>query len=57
MTYYYLVMANDGTQYVETSRPLTGDHITPLTKEQYDIIMEIYRLEDEGAEDFIEENE
>jgi hypothetical protein len=57
MTYYYLVMANDGTQYVETSHPLVGDHITPLTKEQYDIIMEIYRLEEEGAEDFIEENE
>lgn len=55
--YYYLVLATDGTQYVATSAPLKGEHITPLTEEQYNIIMDIYRLEDEGAEDFIEENE
>lgn len=55
--YYYLVLANNNTQYVATSAPLEGKHITPLTEEQYNIIMNIYRLEDEGAEDFIEENE
>lgn len=55
--YYYLVLATDGIQYVATPAPLKGGHITPLTKEQYNIIMDIYRLEEEGAEDFIEENE
>ena len=54
--YYYRIFADNGTQYVATTRPLEGENITPLTEEQYNIIMDIYRLEDEGAEDFIEEN-
>lgn len=51
--YYYLVLAPNGTQYVATPSELKGENIMPLTKEQFDIILDIYRSGDE----VIEENE
>lgn len=46
--YYYLVLAPNGTQYIATPSPLQGENIMPLTKEQFDIILDIYRS---GAEE------
>ena len=51
--YYYLVLAPNGTQYVATLSELKGENIMPLTEEQFDIILDIYRSGDE----VIEENE
>ena len=41
--YYYLVLAPNGTQYVATPSELKGENIMPLTEEQFDIILDIYR--------------
>lgn len=54
--YYYLALAPNGTQYVATPSPLKEGPITPLTEEQYDIIMDIYRSKDKGEKDLTEEN-
>lgn len=51
--YYYLVLTPNGTQYVATPSQLKGENIMPLTEEQFDIILDIYRSGDEA----IEENE
>ena len=51
--YYYLVLAPNVTQYVATPSELKGENIMPLTEEQFDIILDIYRSGDE----VIEENE
>ena len=51
--YYYLVLAPNGTQYVAAPSQLKGENIMPLTEEQFDIILDIYRSGDE----VIEENE
>ena len=51
--YYYLVLAPNGTQYVATPSQLKGANIMPLTEEQFDIILDIYRSGDK----VIEENE
>ena len=51
--YYCLVLAPNGTQYVATPSQLKGENIMPLTEEQFDIILDIYRSGDK----VIEENE
>lgn len=52
--YYYLVLAPNGTQYVATPSQLKGENIMPLTEEQFDIILDIYRS---GEGNLTEENE
>lgn len=49
--YYYLILAPSSTQYVATSSQLKGENIMPLTEEQFDIILDIYRSGDEAIEE------
>lgn len=44
---YYLIEDNNGVQYVSTTMNLNGLNITPITEEQYNIILDIYAREDE----------
>ena len=48
--FYYLILASDSTQYVATTHPMKGDNITPLTAEQYKIIIDIYEMDQEDEE-------
>lgn len=45
--YYYRIFADNGTQYVATTRLLEGENITPITEEQYNIIVDIYAMGDQ----------
>lgn len=44
---YYLIEDNNGVQYVSTTIDLKGLNITPITEEQYNIILDIYTREDQ----------